>query len=73
LRLSVGAHVWPYNGRLEFIRLGHHCIVRYEDPFAIEPHAIAAVLRIPIDVVDLETVGEGATETGRTRISGANW
>ena len=62
LRLPVGAHVWPDNGRPELIGLGHHCVVRHDDPFAVEPHAILAVLRIPIDVVDPKAVGEGAAE-----------
>ena len=62
MRLPVGAHVWPDNGRPELIRLAHHRIVRHDDPFAVEPHAIVAVLRIPIDVVDPEAVGEGAAE-----------
>ena len=60
--LPVGAHVWPDNGRPELIRLAHHRIVRHDDPFAVEPHAIVAVLRIPIDVVDPKAVGEGAAE-----------
>ena len=54
LRLPVGAHVGPDNGRPELVRLAHHCIVRNDDPFAVEPHAIVAVLCIPIDVVDLK-------------------
>ena len=62
MRLPVGAHVWPDNGRPELIRLSHHCIIRHDNPFAVEPHAILAVLRIPIDVVDSEPVGEGAAE-----------
>jgi hypothetical protein len=67
LRLPVGVHVWPDNGRPELIRLGHHGTVRYDDPFAVEPHAIVAVLRIPIDVVDPEAVGEGAAEAVAAR------
>jgi hypothetical protein len=67
LRLSVGAHVWPDYGRPKLIRLGHHCIVRHDDPFAVEPHAIVAVLRVPIDVVDPEAVGEGAAESVAAR------
>jgi hypothetical protein len=63
LRLPVGAHVWPDNGRPELIRLSHHCIIRHDNPFAVEPHAIVPVLRIPIDVVNPEAVGEGAAES----------
>jgi hypothetical protein len=62
LSLPVSAHVWPDNGRPELIRLAHHRIVRHDDPFAVEPHAIVAVLRIPIDVVDPKAVGERAAE-----------
>jgi hypothetical protein len=63
LRLPVGAHVWPDNGRPELVRLAHHCTVRHDDPFAVEPDAIVAVLCIPIDVVDSEAISEGAAES----------
>ena len=58
LCLPVGAHVWPDNGRPELIRLGHHCVIWHDDPFAVEPHAIVAVLRIPIDVINSKAIGE---------------
>ena len=67
MRLPVGAHVWPDNGRPELIRLAYHCIVRHDNPFAVEPHAIVATLRIPIDVVDPEAVGKGAAESVAAR------
>ena len=63
MRLPVGAHVWPDNGRPELVRLAHHCSVRHDDPFAVEPHAIVAVLCVPIDVVDPEAISEGAAES----------
>ena len=37
------------------------------EQFAVEPHAIVAVLRVPIDVVDPEAVGEGAAESVAAR------
>ena len=43
---------------------------RHDDPFAVEPHAIVAVLRIPIDVVDPEAVGERAAESLAAREPG---
>ena len=67
LRSPVGAHVWPDDGRPELIRLCHHCIIGHDDPFTVEPHAIVAVLRVPIDVVDLEAIGEGAAESVAAR------
>jgi hypothetical protein len=79
LRLPVCAHVRPHDRRPELIRLGDHCIVRHDDPLAMQAHAIVAVLRIPIDVVYSEAVSERAAQSpcrsraGRTRISAANW
>jgi hypothetical protein len=35
LRLPVGVHVRPDDGRSELIRLGDHCIVGHDDPLAI--------------------------------------
>ena len=62
LRLPVGVHVRPDDGRPQFVRLGDHCTVRHDDPLVVQAHTIMAVLRIPIDIVYSEAVGERAAQ-----------
>src|SRR6516165_4996263 len=62
LRLPVRVHVRPDHSGPELIRLGDYCIVRHDDPLAIQAHAIVALLRIPIDIVYPEAVGERAAQ-----------
>jgi len=51
-------HIGPHHGRAVAIRLSHDRRVRNINPFAVEPHPIAAVLRIPVDVLDAHAVGK---------------
>src|SRR5262249_28060843 len=62
LRRSVRVHVGPDNGGPVFVWFGHQRVFRNRDPFAVQPHAISAILGIPIHVLDFETVREGTAQ-----------
>ncbi len=61
--LTVRVHVRPNDRRTEFVGLGDDGVVRDKDPFAVQAHAIVALLRVPIDVLDAEAVGERTAQS----------
>jgi len=56
----VAVHVGPDDRWAITIRLSNNCRVRHVDPFAVQQHAVMAVLRVPLNVADGKTVSEGA-------------
>jgi hypothetical protein len=48
---SLRVHVGPHHGRAEAIRPGHDRRFRNKNSFAVKPHPIAAILRVPVDVL----------------------
>src|SRR6185437_7190748 len=49
LRRAGGVLIRPHHGRAEFVRLGHQRRIGHDDPLSIEPHAVAALVGVPID------------------------
>src|SRR5215467_8180601 len=58
LRGPGRVEVRPHHSRTEAVRLAHECRVGHDDPLALQPHPIAAILRIPIDILDTDAVGK---------------
>lgn len=48
----------PHDGRAEAIGLGHDFCVRYDNPFSMEPHAIVAILGVPVDSLYTDAICE---------------
>ena len=66
MRYSLSVHVGPDDGWTEFIWLCDHSIVRHDDPLAVKAHAIFAVLRIPINILNAEPIRERAAQAVST-------
>jgi hypothetical protein len=62
LCLSFGIHIGPNHRRAKTVRLGHDRRVWNDNLFPLEPHAIAAILRVPVDVAGAEAIREGAAQ-----------
>ena len=48
----------PHDGRAETIGLGYDRRLRYDDPLSMETHAIVAIKRVPVDVLDTDAICE---------------
>src|ERR1700722_5765413 len=64
---SVGVHVRPHHGRTVPVRLRDQSRLGNNNPFAMQPHAITAVLNIPIDILYFEPVGKRTTQAFAAR------
>src|SRR6185437_4352942 len=62
LRRAGGVLIRPHHGGAEFVRLGHQRRIGHDDPLSVEPHAVAALVGVPVDVFHLEAVGERAAQ-----------
>ena len=60
---ALRVHVGPDNARPELVGLGDDGVVGDEDPFAVQVHAIVAILCVPIDVLDGKAVCERAAQS----------
>ena len=54
----IAVLVWPHHSGAEFVRLRHHRRVGDDKPLSLNAHAIAAVLGVPVDVLDTDAVGK---------------
>ena len=60
LRIAVPVIVGPHNGRAEPVGLSYNSIIRHDEPLSVESYAIAAILRVPIHILDTDTISKSA-------------
>jgi len=61
LSCAIAILVRPNHRRPITIRPRHQGRIRHHDPFTLDSHPIAAVLSVPIDILDTDAIGERTT------------
>src|SRR5262249_9508099 len=64
--VAVAVVIRPHNGRAETVGLGHNGVVRHPNPFSVNADTIVAILCVPIDILQTDTVGKGAAQSVST-------
>ena len=59
--------IGPHHGRAETVGLGHNGVVGHHNPFSLNADTIVAILRVPIDILQTDTVGKGAAQSVSAR------
>jgi hypothetical protein len=62
---GLGRYAKLTNGP-ETVGLGHNSVVRYHKPFSLNADTIVAILCVPIDILQTDTVGKGAAQSACT-------
>ena len=55
------------HGRAETVGLGHNGVVRHHNPFSLNADTMVAILCVPIDILQTDTVGKGAAQSVSAR------
>ena len=63
LACAIAVPVRPYDGRTKTVGLGYHGRIRHHNPFALNSHAVVAILRVPIDILHTDTIGNSAAQS----------
>jgi len=60
LGIAVTVVIGPCNSRAEPVGLSYYGRVRHHNPFSLNSYTIMSMLRVPIDILHTDTIGESA-------------
>ena len=63
LCVAVTVVIGPHDGRAETVGFGYNCRVGHHKPLPVNSYTIVAVLWVPIDILNTDTVGKSAAQS----------
>ena len=63
LGVAVTVVIGPHDSRAEPVGLGYNRVVRHHNPFSVNADTIVALLCVPVDVLNTDTIGKCAAQS----------